>query len=404
MTSAKYQSAGEQTATTPSTTTNGPVAITAVSVVTLVEGPPQVLLSAVSNGQSGARLHSGMSYPDPLDPQTNSPAVVASMDGLDSEVSVRILDILDRCLGQLGDAIDAIDSAALGVTLKMPAQCQGEMIDKELIGDILWSYFPALQPRFLKIVSEEEPATAALRRLYGLLQTGIIESAIFCGVDSFIDAQYYDELASEGRLLTQALPLGLIPGEGGGAVLLQPVNRLQNADRKASEPLAILGNLGIEPEPHVGAADSKPMKGMVNAVRAATAQNQGLLDKMTCLLYAIPAETSAQIEWYQVNNQLWPQRLEESQRIAMMLGEEEAPQLDSSESSRLEYNLTSCLGETGAATLPILIALGCEQIRFDITYDRWGFDRHSHLLVCEFGDQPWRGALWLTPPDSINPT
>jgi hypothetical protein len=283
---------------------------------------------------------------------------------------------------------------------ELRAQLQPKF-DKELIGDILWSHFPDLQPRHLKMVPDEESATAALRRLCQQMQAGLIDSALLCGVDSLIDAQYFDELASEGRLLTQALPQGLIPGEGGGAVLLQPVNRLQSGDREANKPLALIGNLGLEPEPHVGSADSKPMKGMVNAIRAATAHNEGLLEKMTCLLYAIPAETKAQLEWYQVNNQLWPQRLDEPQRMAMMLGEAEAPQIDG-ESSRHEYNLTNCLGVTGAATLPILIALSCEQIRFDIAYERWGFDRHTRLLVCEFGDQPWRGALWLTPPDSLN--
>jgi hypothetical protein len=372
------------------------VAIVGTSTVSLAEGPPHVLLSAVLNGISGLRLHSDMRYPDPIDPKTTSPLVIAPMAGLSDESPLRILEILDRTLAALGEHLGKVDTSRTGMTLVMPCDRAGATLDKELIGDILWFYLPDLRPRSLDVISENQSATGALERLCVKLHTGEIESALFCGVDSYIDAQFYDELAVDGRLLAQSNPQGLIPGEGGAAVLLKSMNRLNSSNGESPVPRAILGNLAVEPEPHVGAAEEKPMTGLANAMRAALGKRNERLAKMRAIFYAMPSDIVSDLEWHQAKKQLWPQRLEEPRRIAMMLGEEASPQIEHDE-HRQGYNLSSCLGEIGAATLPMLLALGCEKIQFDASCERWGFPVDSPIMICELGERPWRGALWLTP-------
>jgi hypothetical protein len=371
------------------------IAVIGTSAISLAEGPLQVLLSGVLNGMSGARLQSDVCYPDPVDPTINSPAVIAPMEELPDELHLRILEILDRTLASLGDHLGELDSTTLGMTLMIPSSRAGLSIDKEMIGDILWSYLPDLQPHSLEVVSENKSATVALKHLCMKLHSGEIETALFCGVDSTIDAQLYDELAVDGRLLTQSSPQGLIPGEGGAAVLLQSMSRLNPRDREDLSPQAVIGNLAVEPEPHVGAAEEKPMTGLTKAIRSATGQCNDLLTKIPSIFYSMPSRVVFDLEWHQVKKQLWPQRLEESQRVAMMLGEEASPQLDK-DARRQEHNLASCLGETGLATLPMLMALACEKIRFDANHKPWGFPADSHHMICELGDQPWRGALWLS--------
>jgi hypothetical protein len=377
------------------------VAITGTSTISLVEGPSQVLLSAVLNGISGSRLHKEMRYADPIDPNITSPAVIAPMADLPDELPLRILEILDKTLAALGDRLSEVDSSKVGVTLIMPSDRAGATLDKEMIGDILWSYLPDLQPRSLEVISENHSATGALKRLCVKLQAGEIESALFCGVDSHIDAQRYDELAIDGRLLTLSKPQGLIPGEGGSAVLLEALNHLKSSNREKPIPRAIMGNLAFEPEPNVGAAEEKPMTGLVKAMRAAVGKRKELLANTGAIFYALPSEIVFDLEWHQAKKQLWPQRLEESQRVAMMLGEKAAPQIEG-EDNRQEYNLSNCLGEIGAATLPMLMALVCEKIQFDATYERWGFPVDNPLMICELGVHPWRGALWLTPYSTSN--
>jgi hypothetical protein len=346
----------------------------------------------VLNNVSGARLQHEMRYPSSIDPSVSSPALTAPMEDLSDEFSLRILEILDRTLESLGDALREIDSSTAGVTLMLPIGRDDLTLDKEMIGDILWSYLPDLQPRSLEIVPENQPATAALGRLCMRLHGGEIDTALFCGVDSLIDAQCYDELASDGRLMSQLNPHGLIPGEGGGAILLRSVNRLGADDI----PVAIIGNLGVAPEPNIGEAEEKPMTGLAKAARSATAQQSDCLAQMPSVFYAMPSEVSYSLEWHQAQRQIWPQRLEESQRVAMMLGEVDSPQIED-EALPEEHNLSYCLGETGTASLPLLITLACEKIRYDAHHQQWGFAADTQHLICELGDQPWRGALWLTP-------
>lgn len=81
----------------------------------------------------------------------------------------------------------------------------------------------------------------------------------------------------------------------------------------------------------------------------------------------------------------------------MMLGEIDAPDVEPSVTPQ-RLNLNSVTGETGAAALPLQLALACERFRFEAEIARYGFPGPRPALVCEMSDYPGRGALALEPP------
>jgi hypothetical protein len=83
----------------------------------------------------------------------------------------------------------------------------------------------------------------------------------------------------------------------------------------------------------------------------------------------------------------------------MMLGEVDAPVPDEQpRKRRLRLGVTT--GEIGAATLPMQLALACEQFRHQAHMARFGFHGPRPLLVLENGDYLLRGALCLQPPEA----
>ena len=82
----------------------------------------------------------------------------------------------------------------------------------------------------------------------------------------------------------------------------------------------------------------------------------------------------------------------------MMLGEIDAPAPEAPAKPRL-LNLARATGETGAAALPLQLAVACEQFRFEAHQSRFGHPPPRTVLIAETGDYPVRGALCLQPPE-----
>jgi hypothetical protein len=122
------------------------------------------------------------------------------------------------------------------------------------------------------------------------------------------------------------------------------------------------------PPPHVSLllpleAERQPMSGLAQALRQTTAARSALLNEAATLLLGHAQGEADDIEWHQTERQLWPVKLEESQR-AMMLGETDAPAPEALARPRL-LNLAQATGETGAAALALQLAVACEQFRFE---------------------------------------
>jgi hypothetical protein len=267
-------------------------------------------------------------------------------------------------------------------------------IDFSALHQTLCDCLPGLPPDNLKLIPRQQGATAELIRLQQRLAAGEANQAILCGADSLVNGLTYRTLANHGILATENHLDGIVPGEGAAAVLLQ----LQSPEPDRRQPsLARINGLASLEEPHVGQASEHPMRGAAQALSQATADNPSLLQTADTVILGHARGAEDDLEWHQLTRQLWPQKLDERQRVAMMLGEVDAP-VPQEQASRRRLRLAVTTGEIGAAALPMQLALACEQFRHQAHMARFGFPGPRPLLVLENGDYPLRGGLCLQPP------
>ncbi len=85
----------------------------------------------------------------------------------------------------------------------------------------------------------------AIEAAVQLLQTGRADACIICCVDSYLDLRTLEWLSATKRLKSAVNPVGLIPGEGAGAFVIEMA---QAARRRGGEILADLETLGMAEE------------------------------------------------------------------------------------------------------------------------------------------------------------
>jgi 3-oxoacyl-[acyl-carrier-protein] synthase-1 len=220
---------------------------------------------------------------------------------------------------------------------------------------------PGLDRAGFRFASYEEGAVAHLQAACAELREGKRRALLFGGVDSLVDLVTCTLLARDGRIATTHNSEGLVPGEGAAYVLVQ--------SESASTALAHLAGIGYAVEPHAGQADASRMRGLSAAVASALEARTLLPAAMDCVIAPHDGSLSGALEWHQTVERLFPRR-------------ESAP--------RNFEELLPCrsFGDLGAAALPLALVLGCA--RFEFTNPSV-----KHVMVCEPGDFPQRGAVLL---------
>lgn len=233
----------------------------------------------------------------------------------------------------------------------------------------------------IRVIEQTQSATAHLLELIQDEAACPWDTLIFGAVDSLVDELTCQELARAGRIRTQQSD-GVLPGEAASVLILQ------RGEQAAGRALAKLTALAVAPEPHPGQADSRALTGLGQAMEAAIALADMAPADLDALVLTLGTDTAAMLEWYQTETRLWPTRLGEAEQVAIALGEQ-APQAapDPKLPERLNLNLT--LGEIGAASLPVAVALACERLGY-------GYPGIRHCLVTEGGALSQRGALLLS--------
>jgi hypothetical protein len=140
------------------------------------------------------------------------------------------------------------------------------------------------------------------------------------------------------------------------------------------------------------------VSGLAQALRQATASRPALLNEAATLLLGHAQGEADDFEWQQTESELWPVKRAVMQRIEMVPGEVGAPLPEAPAKPRL-LNLAQVAGETGAAALPLQLAVACEQLRFEAHLARFGHPFPRSVLVAETGDYPVRGALCMQPAE-----
>ncbi len=374
--------------------------IAAAQVVSFAGDNLEALHAAVLAGMSGARLQTSSVYAVG-DEYSEAAPVLAASSALQGSTRREILfELVYRALSPLmSKALEKSDeSPSISILLPMQAEpyVRAQRIDFEAIKSDLCQAIPAIDPDKLGLVPHHTGATAEIIRLQQLLNAGETKQAILCGADSLINGLTYQAMAEVGTLATKNYSNGIVPGEGAAALLLQLPDPKQDQD---NPPLANLLAMASVPEPHVGRAGDSVLKGAAEALRQASKRDATLLSEAPLILTGGAQGTVGELEWHQLERQLWPETLEEEQRIAMMLGEVDAP-VPNAEPRPQRLNLTAVMGDLGAAALPMELAVACEHFRYQVHMARYGFPTPRPLFVLENGDYPMRGAVCLQPPAS----
>jgi 3-oxoacyl-[acyl-carrier-protein] synthase-1 len=375
-----------------------PLAILATRVASFAGDTVETLHAAVSAAMGGMNFQPASVYAVGDGYAEASPVLAAPMALQGTTRAQCLSELLLKVLAPLISQLPQEDTPPPHVSLLLPLDAERHIraldIDFESIRRSLCQVLPGLADDRVELVPYHQGATAALLGLRQRLAEEPAGRAILCGADSLINMLTYQALAEAGTLATENHGSGIVPGEGAAAILLQRQDRC----RPQGQPcLANISGLASAPEPEAGHAGHRPMNGLAQALRQATATQPALLNQAATLLLGHALGEADDLEWHQTERQLWPIRLEESQRVAMMLGEVDAPTPEAADKPRL-FNLAQATGETGAAALPLQLAVACEQFRFEARLARFGHPSPRPVLVAETGDYPVRGAICLQPP------
>lgn len=371
-----------------------PIAIVACAIASVAGDHPTALHAALASGLSGLERqadHYAVGNEEP----SSSPVIAAPMALLGNTLNLHLSELLMRALAPLRTAFEQperLPSIVILLPLERARCARAKRVDPEGIRANLMESLPWLEGAHMECLPYTQGATAALQVRLQRLEAGEIEGLLFCGADNLINSLTYNQLAGDNRLATESHGDGVVPGAAAGAIHLR---RQRDGE---GEPLALLEGIGSAEEPRVGEAARQPLEGTHLALTRATGHRPELLQKAGTLIQAHNLGTSGELEWHQVTQRLWPLRLPEQQRVAMMLGEIDAPDVAPSAIPQ-RVNLNNVIGETGAAALPLQLAMACERFRYDAEMARFGLPAPRPALVCEMNDYPQRGAVALRPPE-----
>jgi hypothetical protein len=128
-----------------------------------------------------------------------------------------------------------------------------ELLAEQLPARILRHTSLAIPTRNVSVLQNGHASgLLALQKGAGLLQEGQFQRALVLGVDSLVEEDALQWLASRRRLKTPESPMGLMPGEAGAAVLLEIG---AEAKRRAVPALGTLDAIGV------GRAENETRKG-----------------------------------------------------------------------------------------------------------------------------------------------
>lgn len=352
--------------------------ITGIGLSCIAGDQPFALFGAVGTDLSGAS-------PNPLlkvavqgqnGDQPVMSAPVTDLDGIDLP-SERMEFLAVSALAKATESLpkDLDYEKLLVVTLRPDEEnARGAATSNDQLKQRFRELSPQLNSAEFRFIDQATGATRQLIELCNELATGTWQAVLFGGVDSLVDTVTCTELALIGRIMTAGSTEGLVPGEGAAYLLLQ------TTETKPAEIMAHIRGASQAEEPHTGKADSQRMTGLATAMEQSLTQGNISANSLSGIVIPFGAETAGSLEWHQTSLKIWPPGPGEPS--------DETEQPAEQNNHREEMQLHIALGETGAAALPLSLALACARFEFD-------HPGLKHLLVCDAGDTPFRGAVLL---------
>lgn len=342
---------------------SGDLYIRAAGLCCATGNHPYALLGAVGTNLTCAQPLTQM--PIVVRGETSIP-IVAPVDIMTPQLPARqrILRLLQGAVEEAAPGLGHItDEHRLLVHLLLPdtGAPPWKNLDTATLVEIFKGAHPVFQGAEFCFGSTTQGATAQLDESLGALRRGERKAVLFCGVDTLFGVHSITELAVKKRLFTTSRAGGIIPGEGAACLLIEK--------EAGEEPLAFLAGLGHAPEPNTGQGAERTMNALHSAIEHAMTKAVLEPNAFECLVQPLGMESADTLEWYQVGSRLWRPK------------DGDPPQVETLHPFR-------SIGETGAASLPLALALGCARFAFD-------YPPVENVLVLEAGSSPWRGAVCL---------
>jgi 3-oxoacyl-[acyl-carrier-protein] synthase-1 len=262
------------------------------------------------------------------------------------------------------------DSLRLLVLTLLPASSAerpnaGNLDRNDLAGHLRETH-PTLALAEIRFVETDNGATFQLAQCSEELHQGQWDAVLFGGVDSLIDRETIQLLAVRGICCTDRYPEGTLPGEGAAYLLLEKPDGTTPAR-------AVIAGLGHALEPNHRQGHNRPMTALAASIEQALGQAKCTPSQVETLVLPMGNDVLSALEWHQVNCKFWAKPGEDSD-FEM---EELTPHFS--------------IGDTGAATLPLALVIGCARFEFN-------FPSADRILVCEVGHGAPRGAVFLKKP------
>jgi 3-oxoacyl-[acyl-carrier-protein] synthase-1 len=344
-----------------------PVSITGLGVFAATGDRDVALWGAVATCLSSRRPVVGLKVP--FGRQGEAQPYFAPIAALPQEIDkdVRIRSMAGEALAQACSFLtdDRTCSRILVLTLlaaPSPEFPAAGNLDRDDLADHLRETHPALAQAEIRFAETDAGATVQLARCVEELHRGEWDAVLFGGVDSLIGRETIMSLAIRGRCCTDKNPDGILPGEGAAYLLLEK-------PEKAKSPMAVITGLGHAIEANQGKADNCRMTALISSIEQALSQAKCISSQVETIVLPKGNDVSSALEWHQVKRKLWCK-----------------PEDDDAEMEELTPQ--GSIGDTGAASLPLSLIIGCT--RFDFT-----FPSVERILVCEVGQGEPRGAVFL---------
>ncbi|ABA90063.1 hypothetical protein Pcar_2828 [Syntrophotalea carbinolica DSM 2380] len=345
---------------------SSPVFITGIGLCCQTGTEPFALFGAVGTQLADTRTHDCLDAPLPGQ-KDRAPilyAPVSRLEGLDmphDRIAALAQIALTKAVEKLSETISGENILVL--TLIPSAETpRGKNLDLADLKETLTSSHPRLNSACFRFLTVDRGCVDSLQETCIELQQGKWQAILFGGADSLVDMVTCSELVYRRKAMPKGGIEGVIPGEGAAYLVME--------NQPSQKCWGQINAMHTAPEPHHGKAHDQRMTGMTAAIKTAL-QDTGISpNKLDGIVLPYGNRMTEALEWHQVVETVWPRQKNVSREFEVL-----RPGIS--------------LGETGAAALPLGLALGCARFEFE-------FPTADNLLVCSCHPTSSRGAVSLS--------
>lgn len=324
--------------------------ITAVSVTSIAGNRPIEILNNITHNKCGPILNKNLTAKAPGE-INQYPIYVASIPkykNFDSNecIANMFTDTLSNLFTKLPKNLN-YKNVLIHTVIPAKTNPRCNLFSKESLQKLITDIDNKYATIQFDLSHYDQGVCQRLQSLCTKLHNDEYDAIIFGGIDSLTNLETIIDLGEQRRLLTTFCSFGLAPGETAAFILLQ-----KTSDNKVTS----IKNISYAEEPNSGYADTKELIGLSTAIQNVLTT----LKNINNVILSLGAEFNDPLEWNQVTQTIWPSH---------------------SYTIPKEIITHLALGEIGAATIPLCLALTIAL--------------SGNILICEANEYSTRGAILI---------